>query len=197
MIRPSASMLPGGISSRLGLVFALVISLLFDPLTARLAWLNYKTEGHRKNVHCKIEKGGLREDLVLLKFDLAEAKEKVVWLTRREFRYENQLYDVVEMRQVGNTIEYLCWPDLEEGEIMARKEEFVELACHTEPEKRSCRIFYSSAEPDSFSKVLWAILTIPEQWRRPGQAMTPDNSAAVRLNSIKYPPPTPPPQLPG
>jgi len=79
----------------------------------------YKNEIHqtRKQVKKLIMAGIEKDELTLLKFSINETKNILEWKHSKEFKYNNNMYDVVYRDTVGDTISYHCWKDDKETEI--------------------------------------------------------------------------------
>ncbi len=55
-----------------------------------------------------------RDELVLLKFTHNQTKTLLKWKHAREFEFNGEMYDIVEMKTEGDTLFYYCWWDHEE-----------------------------------------------------------------------------------
>lgn len=79
--------------------------------------MNVKQEIALK-LHTNLDK----EELVLLKFTKAEAKQQLKWEHSKEFEHNGSMYDVVEKKIEGDTTYYLCIFDNKETELNKRFE---------------------------------------------------------------------------
>ncbi len=61
-----------------------------------------------------IESGIEEVDLVLLGFTIEETQTELRWGHSREFEYNHQMYDIVELKTVNDSIYYWCWWDIAE-----------------------------------------------------------------------------------
>lgn len=88
----------------------LVVGLL-GPFMLSIVGLRVEKYFLQQDIQAKIL-GGLEEkELVELKFSMDEAKKQLHWEHQGEFEYQEQMYDVVEVRQQGDSISYICLMD--------------------------------------------------------------------------------------
>ena len=95
----------------------LLITILTVPLLSTYMWLQHKKYTIRKEVKQKIISGIEKEELELLKFTKEETQEKLDWKHDYEFEYRGEMYDIVERKQVGDSVYYWCWWDHEETQL--------------------------------------------------------------------------------
>lgn len=100
-----------------------LLACLILPFVGTYIWLQQERAEVKRTVFEKIEEGVEPKELVILKFSEEELSE-LRWEHAREFEYKGQMYDVVEKRIQGDTIEYVCWWDHEETRL---KEEMKQL----------------------------------------------------------------------
>ncbi len=76
----------------------------------------------KKEVKGIIKSGLSDEELTLLKFHKSITDKSVPgfeWKEDKEFRYRNEMYDIVRQEAVGDSIYYYCFHDTEESELFA------------------------------------------------------------------------------
>lgn len=66
-----------------------------------------------------------KEELVLLKFTEEEKSTKLYWKHAKEFRYNDEMYDIVSSEKDGDTTYYWCWWDHEETVLSKRLAQLV------------------------------------------------------------------------
>jgi hypothetical protein len=77
-----------------------------------------------------------KDELILLKFSIAESKIQLKWEHSKEFEYNRQMYDVVDSKIVDNTIYYWCWLDNEETKLNQQLTQLVTNLFNTNSEKK-------------------------------------------------------------
>lgn len=95
----------------------LLISVLTVPLFSTYMWLQHKKYSIKKEVKKEIISGIEKEKLELLTFTKKEAEENLNWKHDYEFEFQGEMYDIVEKKQVGDTIYYWCWWDHKETKL--------------------------------------------------------------------------------
>lgn len=80
-------------------------------------FLKYQQNSIRKEIKTQIKKGVPDEDLVYFKFFKSDPEFRNLNWTKpnKEFRYNNEMYDVVYSKIKGNIIEYKCIHDVKES----------------------------------------------------------------------------------
>ena len=58
-----------------------------------------------------------KDKLVLLSFLSNEVNQQVEWEHSEEFKYKNEMYDIVYTQIEGDSIHYWCWWDREETQL--------------------------------------------------------------------------------
>jgi hypothetical protein len=118
------------------IVSILLLIFLAAPFLGTYTWLHYQKRSVRKSIKRKIIAGLDKNELVLLRFTKQEEKKKLRWEHSKEFEFENQMYDVVETKTVGDTIYYWCWWDNEETALNIQLKNLVANALGTNSEKK-------------------------------------------------------------
>lgn len=91
-------------------VFILLLSLSV-PFAGAYTWLHWQISLARKEVKRNMIRGLDQSDLVLLKFSKAETRSLLRWEHSGEFEYQQNMYDIVESEERGDSIWYFCWWD--------------------------------------------------------------------------------------
>lgn len=95
----------------------LLLTSLAAPVAATYTWLQYQKILIRKEVKQKIGKSSKREAFILLKFTKEGMEADLHWKDPKEFEFRDQMYDVIEREQHGDTIYFWCWRDHEETRL--------------------------------------------------------------------------------
>lgn len=98
-------------------IFAVFLALaLIGPVAGMYVWLQFKKQNIRRTVKHSIEEGLNRDELILLKFTESET-QNLEWEHEKEFEFGGEMFDIVERKQVGDTLYFWCWEDNEETEL--------------------------------------------------------------------------------
>lgn len=90
---------------------------MIAPFTGSFLYLQHKKNVVRKEIREKIINGIDQENLVLLQFEKGDLDTRIKWIHEREFEWQHNRYDVVEILEVGNQIHIWCWPDEKETQV--------------------------------------------------------------------------------
>jgi hypothetical protein len=82
-------------------------------------YLTIQQNNIKQDVNNKIEKGIQPNELVQLTFPRQLINEVLRWEHEKEFEYKGQMYDVVEVTEMGDSLTYLCWWD--KAETISKK----------------------------------------------------------------------------
>lgn len=98
------------------------ISILFLlslvlPLVGTYAFLELQKHQVKREVKWKMIEGVDKEDLVLLTFDKDDIETILDWKHSKEFSYQEEMYDIVQSEDKGDSISYFCWWDNKETEL--------------------------------------------------------------------------------
>jgi hypothetical protein len=130
------------------------------------------------------------DELELLKFTKQESGNKLKWEHSKEFEYNQQMYDVVKMELIGDSIYYWCWMDYEETKLNRQLAELVKNVLNANPEKKE-----KQERLYSFYKLLYCF----ESFNWQSELSSIDNTQNTFYLNASYiypfPPPTPPPQI--
>lgn len=95
----------------------LLLFVLSGPLTLSLLWLNFQKTQLQNSFESRFEESEEKSDLLTLSFTKEESQTLLEWEHEREFEYQGEMYDVLEIKEDGDQIHYLVWRDKEETKI--------------------------------------------------------------------------------
>lgn len=90
---------------------------LIMPSFLTYVFYRYNTISTREDVAVKIEEGIEENELVYLKFARNEIETLLRWEHSREFEFDNQMYDIVEIEEHGDSVFYWAWWDKAETKL--------------------------------------------------------------------------------
>ena len=99
--------------------------MLIAPAVVTYSWLQQRKRVVKKEVKWKMIAGIDKSELVLLKFSKAEMASKLKWKHSREFEFNNQMYDVVDIVVSKDSIKYWCWWDFKETKLNKQLDELL------------------------------------------------------------------------
>jgi hypothetical protein len=114
------------------LSIALLLTLLL-PIVGTLGWLGLQKFQVKREVKQRMIAGIAREQLVEIRLTAAEAATVLEWEHEGEFRYQGEMYDVVESYREGGHMVYWCWPDREETLLYQQLEDLTARALKNDP----------------------------------------------------------------
>lgn len=120
------------------IAIALLLCLV-APIGVTYVALKVRKEQVREEVKATILAGVDRGELVLHKFLKSEVDDLVDWEHDREFKYQGQSYDVVEVEDHGDSVHYYTWWDKVETKLDNQLDELVANAMADDPERESNR----------------------------------------------------------
>jgi|TARA_R100000365_G_scaffold2522_1_gene7931 hypothetical protein len=91
--------------------------VISGPLTLSLLWLNFQKTQLQNSFESRFEESEEKSDLLTLSFTREESQTLLEWEHEREFEYQGEMYDVLEIKEDGGQIQYLVWRDKEETKI--------------------------------------------------------------------------------
>lgn len=151
-------------------------------------WYQVEKFHIRKEVAEYLKKGISKDKLTLLKFTYAESKTKLKWEHSREFEYQNQMYDIVEIDYKNDSVYYWCWLDKEETEINNEIKKVAEFVIPV----RSKDSNHNKSEKDPTQNLYCAVLTKEDIF------LNKKNLNFIDINShyssLHYSPLVPPPK---
>lgn len=112
---------------------------LLAPIAVTFTFLHYRKNQVREGISQQIKVGIDKDELILLKFSEEESKNKLQWKHLKEFKFKNEMYDIVKSRIKGDSIYYWCWKDNEETKIDNKLNELTSLALGDDPPSRNSK----------------------------------------------------------
>ena len=110
--------------------------LFIAPFYGTYFYLSIQQKVIQEAVQRKLEEGIPSNELVKLTFSTSEIKKVLRWEHDKEFEYNGQMYDVVEVTDVGDSLQYLCWWDKAETATKKNKQKLLHARIDTSnPEK--------------------------------------------------------------
>ena len=145
----------------------------------------YKYLGLQKtNVHSEEE---IIELLVFNKEDIINGKINFQWIHSREFRYNNDLYDIVEKRETEDNLIIYCINDTREKRL---EEDFV---------KRVQKNSFEDKQKTATNILKFVSISEPVQFEKTSNSLVRESSFGIRwiefYQSFNLDIPTPPPRL--
>ncbi len=113
----------------------LFLIILIAPALVTYCWIKYRQSEVRHEVKKMIIKGIDKDELVLLKFSKKDVEEQLEWEHSKEFEYNEQMYDVVESKVIGDTTYYWCWWDNDETKLNKQLSDLAANAFNNDPQK--------------------------------------------------------------
>lgn len=92
----------------------LLFLCLLAPFAITYTFLRVQKHQLKRNIKHTIIKAIDKNELVLLRFSIKEATEKLDWEHSKEFEFEGEMYDVVEKRESKDSVIFWCWWDNKE-----------------------------------------------------------------------------------
>jgi hypothetical protein len=85
--------------------------LFIAPFYGTYLYLSLQQKAIKEGVQNKIEEGIPINEMVKLTFSTSEIDKVLRWEHDKEFEYQGQMYDIIEVLEKGDSIQYLCWWD--------------------------------------------------------------------------------------
>jgi hypothetical protein len=99
-------------------------------------WLQYKKAVIRGEVKTMMLNELTEDALEVLTFTSDEAAN-LKWEHAVEFEFDGRMYDVVEKRQNGESITYVCWPDHKESDLNKQLDELARNANQSDQDQNN------------------------------------------------------------
>lgn len=93
------------------------IIALFVPFSGTYLFLQWQKRAIKHQVKEQLIQGPDSASLVTLQFSKEDAANLLRWEHDREFEYHQQMYDVVSVEDIGDSLSYLVWPDKKESAL--------------------------------------------------------------------------------
>jgi hypothetical protein len=99
--------------------------LFIAPFYGTYLYLSLQQKIIQEAVQRKLEEGIPSNELVKLTFSTSEINKVLRWEHDKEFEFKGQMYDVVEVTDVGDSLQYLCWWDKAETATKKNKQKLL------------------------------------------------------------------------
>ena len=99
--------------------------LFIAPFYGTYLYLSLQQKVIQEAVQRKLEEGIPENELVKLTFFKKEIPKLLKWEHDKEFEYNGQMYDVVKVTDVGDSLQYLCWWDKAETATKKNKQKLI------------------------------------------------------------------------
>ncbi|MFN9683325.1 MAG: hypothetical protein ACK56V_17160 [Bacteroidota bacterium] len=99
--------------------------LFIAPFYGTYLYLSLQQKVIQEAVQRKLVEGIPENELVKLTFLKKEIPKLLKWEHDKEFEYNGQMYDVVEVSDVGDSLQYLCWWDKAETATKKNKQKLL------------------------------------------------------------------------
>ncbi|WKK85957.2 hypothetical protein QYS48_02595 [Marivirga arenosa] len=84
---------------------------MLAPASATFLWFQYEKILLRHEVKEKLIHSIDRSELVLIALSNDQAEEELDWEHSKEFEYQDEMYDVVEVEKTSDSVKYWVWWD--------------------------------------------------------------------------------------
>lgn len=111
---------------------SLLLALTF-PFWGSYFYFCFEKNQIKNEVARFIESGAINSDLINLTFSQSDASTLLKWEHPREFRFEGQMYDVVNMTFTGDSVTYLCYRDHKETRLGIERRKLIARALGHDP----------------------------------------------------------------
>jgi hypothetical protein len=99
--------------------------LFIAPFYGTYFYLSLQQKAIQETVKRKLKEGILENELVRLTFSKKEIPTLLKWEHDKEFEYNGQMYDVAEVTDIGDSLQYLCWWDKAETATKKNKQKLL------------------------------------------------------------------------
>jgi hypothetical protein len=143
-----------GASFFLGLLLAFCLTFFM---------LHLEKKSIRRLVKQEILEGFDEADLVRLTFT-AEASKQLAWEHSKEFKYQDQFYDVVRTEIANGKVTYVCWLDKQETEVTKKLDHLIAEVLDGMPTKNEPSKALNKLLKSLFTENFWnfsSILPVP------------------------------------
>lgn len=138
--------------------------------------------------------GMSKERLVRLAFTKGQTDTLLRWEHAKEFEFQNQMYDVLERKNQGDSVIYWCWWDQEETLLNRHLENLAKKAFAGDPQQQK-------AQDQLFQFFKSIYCSVPDALKAFTQVALDEFSQSLNWgeknehHSLKQRPPSPPPKL--
>lgn len=168
----------------------MLLAIFIAPSMTAYFVLTYQKAEIKKTVSQEIPHKKSKDQLVLLKFSKEDSATKLRWEHPREFEYNFNMYDIVEIILKEDSIYYWCYWDKDETEINQKIHALLAEKQQSNPLNKT-----SKELVDYFLKSLFINDSTLLKRFSPAYHLSIKPHFDCSLNAITIPPPTPPPKL--
>jgi len=93
---------------------------------------------YKREVKELIKAGIPKDELVLFAFHKNIFNEEIRnfrWVKKNEFRYNNEMFDIISSKLNGDSVYFYCYRDMKESGLFARLDDYLNKYMHDNPEK--------------------------------------------------------------
>ena len=128
----------------------MLLCSLTSAIAVSFVFLQNQKNQTRKEIKHNIIAGIDLKELVCLTFSSSQIETDLEWEHSKEFEYNNQMYDIVTSKTVGDTTHFWCWLDNEETKLNRQLNNLLATVLGTDEEsnhqkeslKNFCKTFY-------------------------------------------------------
>lgn len=108
--------------------------------------MQYQKQNIKRQTKLKLMKGLSENELCSFSFSLNFAENGLNFVNEHEFIINNEMYDIVETRVFGDSVQYTCYHDVKESELKRTLAGIVSQITSSSPEntKQSLKLQYFS-----------------------------------------------------
>lgn len=116
---------------------SLLIAVFALPFWCSETWHAFLIHKASKYARQQIAQGLNDSDLIRLRFSHHEARVTLYWKHSREFRFDNEWYDIVRIHADADSVTYLCYHDKEETALRKKAASLAFRRVHNLPSEHS------------------------------------------------------------
>lgn len=156
------------------LIVILLALSIAGPMTLGLASFELRFFQLKESMERRIKRDPNDDRIKTLVFTKEESQTHLNWEHDREFEYLGEMYDVLEIHEKGNQIEYLVWHDQEESELKRSESDY----------EKSTRENHSENQKRNSFHVIFYFEQIPsiDFWNNPRQVSFQENPNPIWEN---------------
>jgi hypothetical protein len=133
------------------LVLILIINIPFIGFYSVFHLQKLKIENHIK---VEIQNGINTTELVSLQFSREQIKSCLNWLSKREFKYNGMVYEVINVKYSGNEIIYSCYKNQEAAQLIRNFENIVNLKMQNDKDTQTAAVNLTNFFQSLFIEIL-------------------------------------------
>ncbi|MGB3342282.1 MAG: hypothetical protein WBA61_00085 [Aequorivita sp.] len=169
-----------------------LLFVLFAPVATIYLYLQYEKATLKREIKWRMIAEMDHNELVLMKFSKEDIKTKLKWEHSKEFEYNGEMYDIVDIEVKGDSIFYRCWWDYEETALNKKLNKIVASAFNKDQTNRD-------TQNNLYTYLRSFFFTEQSEWKSialPNVEFIYCSSLHNEIfKSLHLSPPTPPPKL--